>query len=309
MLGELPIRDGRGTEYMSTNVAKRFFTKLNNLKKYNWVVLPGANEEDEKNARIFPTIVWMHVPSLYAPDFITKYFKDKTITENVKAYIVQSEFHKKDIVTNFKVPEEKVVVLNNAFDPIDYEPKPKRHVNLIYVSQQSRGLDILLEAFSKVNDPNISLVVHGCSCQECMEGVRVFPDNRVRFVGHTSKQKYRENMQRANLLIYPCRFEETAGIAIMEALSAGIKIVSTDLGALPETTLGFAKLIKGFPRELDKQNKVRKRYVRIFAKEIRRSIKQVRKEKFDPIPQIEAVKQAYSWEAIEKQWQAFNDQM
>lgn len=309
MLGELPIRDGRGTEYMSSNVAKKFFSKLDKLKQYNWVLLPGASEEDEKFARYFPTIVWMHVPSLYAPDFITKYFKDKTITENVKAYIVQSEFHKKDIVENFKVPEDKVFVLNNAFDPIEYVPKPTRHVNLIYVSQQSRGLDILLEAFSKVNDPNISLTVHGCSCQSCMEGVRVIPDNRVRFVGHTSKQKYIENMQRANLMIYPCRFEETAGIAIMEALSAGIKIVTTDLGALPETTLGFAKLIPGFPRELDKQKKVRKKYVRIFKKEIKRSIKEIRKGKFDPAEQIAKVKEVFSWEQIEKQWQHFNSLM
>jgi glycosyltransferase involved in cell wall biosynthesis len=95
----------------------------------------------------------------------------------------------------------------------------------------------------------------------------------------------------------------------MEALSAGVKVVSTDLGALPETTLGYAKLIPGFPVDPKEQDLVKNKYVKIFAKEIKKAIKEIRKGKFNPEPQIDAINKAFSWEETEKQWIAFNDQM
>lgn len=312
MIGSLPNRNGRGTEYMASNVSQRFFNKLSNLHKYNWVVLPGASEEDEELTKTNPTIVWLHVPTLYAPDFITKYFYNEDLTKNIKAYIVQSKFHKKDVVDNFGVDPDKVFILNNSFDPITYKNKPTDIVNFIYVSQESRGLDILLESFFNIEDPNITLTVHGCGCSECSYGVdtnRYFKDTRIQFVGRTSKEEYVANLQRANIFAYPCKFEETAGIALMEAMSAGVKIISTDLGAVPETTLGFAKIIKRFPRETYKQNSKQRKYVRIFIRQMKKAIKEVRLNKFDPRPQIAAINNRFNWDVIEKQWIDFNSLM
>jgi glycosyltransferase involved in cell wall biosynthesis len=309
MIGKLPVLEGRGTEYMSSNVSKRFFDKLTNLHKYNWVVLPGATDQDEELTKTNDTIVWLHVPHIYTGYAVSKYFTNKELTQNVKAYIVQSAFHKDDVVKNYKIDPSKVFILNNGFDPINYVKKPKKHVSLIYTAQLTRGLDILMKAFSQNKDPNISLTVHGCSCRDCLQNTEIPQDDRIRFVGFTKKSEYRQNLQRANLLIYPCRFQETAGIGIMEAMSAGVKIVSTDLGALPETTLGFAKLIPGMPIELEKQAKLNKKYIRIFKNEIKKAVKEIRQDRFDPQKQIEAVKKAFGWDTVEKQWLAFNSLM
>ena len=312
MIGLLPILDGRGTEYMTSSVAQKFFYKLDNLQKYNWVVLPTLSQEDIDLSYIHETIVWIHVPTLYAPDFILNFFYDESITKNVKAYVVQSEFHKKDIVKNFGVDPKKVFVLNNAFDKINYVEKNTDHINFIYTPQASRGLDILLESFSKINDSNISLTVHGCNCDNCLEeGRRVVgkKDSRIDFVGYTDRSIYLRNLQQANVLAYPCTFEETAGIGIMEALSAGLKVICTDLGALPETTMGFAKIIRGFPREIYKQRIKRKKHVRIFTKEMKKAIRQIRNNRFDPSAQVKAVNERFSWENIEKQWIEFNNAM
>lgn len=312
MIGSLPNKDGRGTEYMSSNVSKKFFNKLTNLQKYNWVVLPGASEEDEILTKNNPTIVWLHVPTLYAPDFITKYFYNYELTKNIKAYIVQSKFHKNDVVNNFGVDANKVFILNNAFDPVPYVEKSNDHVNFIYVSQESRGLDILLEAFSRIEDSNLSLTVHGCGCSDCLTDVdinRYLDDKRIKFVGRTSREEYILNLQKANIFAYPCKFEETAGIALMEAMSAGVKIISTDLGAVPETTLGFAKIIKHFPREIYKQNAKKQKYVNIFYKQMKKAIKQIRLNKFNPAPQIVAINNRFNWNVIEKQWIDFNSAM
>lgn len=315
MIGLLPVLDGRGTEYMTSSVAQRFFYKLDNLHKYNWVVLPTTTQEDVELSRIHETIVWIHVPTLYAPMSILQFFYDQSITDNVKAYIVQSEFHKKDIVKNFEVDPNKVFVINNAFEPIDYVKKNTNHVNFIYTAQASRGLDILVEAFKQIDDNNISLTVHGCTCHECFmipedsNLIRGTVDSRIDFVNYTVRGVYVRNLQEANVMVYPCKFEETAAIGVMEAMSAGIKIVCTDLGALPETTMGFAKLIKRFPREIYKQRIKRQKYVKVFKKEIEKAIKEIRNNKFDPAMQIKAVNDRFSWEAIEKQWIDFNNLM
>lgn len=312
MIGSLPIKDGRGTEYMASSVSKKFFNNLTNLHKYNWVLLPGASEEDELLARNNPTIVWLHVPTLYAPDFITKYFYNEDLTKNIRAYIVQSEFHKKDVVNNFGVNPNKVFVLNNAFDPIPYIQKSNDKINFIYMAQESRGLDILLEAFYNIEDIDISLTIHGCGCSDCSKGIdlnKYLDDARIQFVGRTSREEYVANLQKAHILAYPCKFEETAGISLMEAMSAGIKIISTDLGAVPETTLGFAKIIKHFPREIYKQNAKKTKYVRIFSKQMKKAIKEIRLDKFDPALQIAAINDRFNWNTVEKQWVAFNSAM
>lgn len=305
----MPAYVGRGTGYMIQNVLNRFFSDLTNLHRYNWVLLPGESEDDEALTRQHDTIVWMHVPTLYAPDFIIKYFGDQSLVKNIKAYIVQSEFHKKDIVENFGADPKKVFILNNAFDPIEHVEKPEFQVNLLYISQQDRGLDILVEAFRQIPDPNITLIVHGCECLECNYGVELPYDDRIVYLGETSRDQYISSVQRSHILAYPCTFEETAGIAIMEAMSAGLKVITTDLGALPETTLGFAKIVKNFPRENYKQKIKRKKYVRIFKKQIIKAVKEIRNNKFDPQPQIQAINNKFNWDVVEKQWRDFNSKM
>ena len=312
MIGKLPEKkDGRGTEYMSSVISESIWPELTNLHKYNIVLLPGAEEEDFLLAKKMPTIIWMHVPAYKTPEYVSRFFEDYAVLENTVAYVVQSSFHKKNISEEYGIPLSKIHVINNTFEPIPYVQKSKKNIELIYISQPSRGLDILLSAFKNVKDDSLKLTVHACLCEQCKAEVpeMTFADSRVSFPGFVSRDQYIKNLQAASIYVYPCRFEETAGIGIMEALSAGIKVVTTTLGALPETTLGHAKLIKHMPVFKESQDALKEKFIKIFTKEIKKAVNEVRKGKFKPEKQISDVLNAFSLEKVQNQWRDFNSQM
>jgi predicted O-linked N-acetylglucosamine transferase (SPINDLY family)/glycosyltransferase involved in cell wall biosynthesis len=65
----------------------------------------------------------------------------------------------------------------------------------------------------------------------------------VRFPGVMAQPAMAEELRAAHVLFYPSIVEETACIAAMEAMAAGLAVVTSDWGALAETTGGLAALI------------------------------------------------------------------
>jgi len=65
----------------------------------------------------------------------------------------------------------------------------------------------------------------------------------VEYVGSVSQPALAERLAYAHVLAYPNIFPETSCIAVMEALAAGLYVVTSDLAALPETSEGFARLV------------------------------------------------------------------
>jgi glycosyltransferase involved in cell wall biosynthesis len=299
--------DKRGTERMSSFVNEKILPKTLFLKDCNFMLIPGPLQENKSYTK---NIVWCHVPSLYMPSEFEQYFTKEFILKNISFFLVQSEFHKNNLSNAFNINKEKFYVVNNHFKQIEYKEKDKEKITFMYTSQAMRGLDILLEAFNNVKDKNIELIIHTCNCDGCISPPYISyksklvldKDTRIKMLGYTSSEEYINTLQKAHAYIYPCTFEETAAIGIMEAMSAGAMIVTTDLGALPETTGGFAKIIKGAPVTFEEYAENKKKMVKIFTKEIKKSIKILRKGKFDPKPQIEYVNNTFTEENSIKQW-------
>jgi protein O-GlcNAc transferase len=153
-------------------------------------------------------------------------------------------------------------VLRNAISPAfqDLPEKPPWFVRgdapvLYYTSTPFRGLDALIAAM-----PAVRIAVPGTRLRvfSSMQLYGIAPQDDqfsqlydkcratdgVEYVGPLPQQSLAAALATADVHAYPCTFPETACIAAMEAMAAGSMIVSTRLGALEETTAGFAFLME-----------------------------------------------------------------
>src|SRR5262249_37337837 len=123
----------------------------------------------------------------------------------------------------------------------------------------------------------------------------------VDYVGPIAQPLLARELLDAAMLAYPSTFMETSCIAVLEAMAAGLSVVTTKLGALPETTAGFARLV-----ELGTDHA---KLVREFAAA---SISAVEAARSNPVAamaqrekQIAFVRENYSWAKRAAEWESW----
>jgi len=92
-----------------------------------------------------------------------------------------------------------------------------------------KGVDVAVEACERAGLP---LVVAGDGPDA--EAVRARAGDRVRFVGHVSADELAALRAHAALAIVPSRCAEVMPLAAVEAMAAGVPVVATTMGGLPE---------------------------------------------------------------------------
>jgi glycosyltransferase involved in cell wall biosynthesis len=71
----------------------------------------------------------------------------------------------------------------------------------------------------------------------------------VQYVGSVGQLRLAQELTGAAALAYPSTFPETSCIAAIEAMAAGAAVLTTRLGALPETTQGHAAMVDWQPNK------------------------------------------------------------
>jgi glycosyltransferase involved in cell wall biosynthesis len=180
------------------------------------------------------------------------------------AIVCVSDWHHTAMIAEYGLDAGRVSVLRNAIAP-SFEglfsdrdalarAKAGRPI-LSYTSTPYRGLKVLLNyVFPEVRRefPDAELEVYS-SMKVYQQGERsdiyapLYNQCRqtpgIRYMGSIAQPELAERLKRASILAYPSTFAETSCIAVMEAMAAGLMVITTDLGALPETTRGFAALL------------------------------------------------------------------
>ena len=176
----------------------------------------------------------------------------------VGAFTAVSEWHKAQMCEVYGLNPDTVHVVPNGVDhalyvqaerledPFIEEGELDAGVSrLIYQSRPERGLEHLVRPggiMDRVRDLPIKLYIFGY--ENTTAQMAPFYDQlkgwaealpNVKWVGAVDKLKLARYQTFADLLIYPTEFEEVSCITAMEAMHAGLPMLSSKVGALPET--------------------------------------------------------------------------
>jgi glycosyltransferase involved in cell wall biosynthesis len=181
---------------------------------------------------------------------------DPKFIESVDYFVWVSYWVYEKYRQKFNVPAYKSIVIRNATQPIEFKERSKDgKIKLVYTSTPWRGLDILVNAFKKLNRDDVELDVfsstkiYGPNFEKITEGqfdwlwelCRTTPG--VTYHGYQPNEVVRDYISKAHIFSYPNTFEETSCIAAIEALTAGCQFITTGYGALPETCGDWATYI------------------------------------------------------------------
>ena len=218
-----------------------------NVNVINSVCNESVIDADKKN------LLWQHIP---ADQEVVAGMRDKYFTRMIDAYVYVSHWQHEKFRYIHQVPLNNAIVIKNAIEPIEFVERPVGNkIKLIHTSVPYRGLEILLDTMEALNRDDIELdvysstIIYGSDYAK-FEGGKYEPIlNRARkmkgvnLIGYTPNEEVRKALQEAHIFAYPCIFEETACLSMIEAGAAGCKLVTTNIGGLPETGSEWATLV------------------------------------------------------------------
>ena len=175
----------------------------------------------------------------------------KKILQQAESVIVVGDKLREDVINNFEVPETNVHVMSMGVDTsvFNYVAKveareslalPIEEKILIFVGNviQAKGLLELVEAFDslKMSFPDSSLYVIGSQkdgqfVEELRSFIREKDVEDIHFKEPLGQADLALWMSAADALVLPS-YHEGFGLVALEAMSAGTKVVATDVGGL-----------------------------------------------------------------------------
>jgi glycosyltransferase involved in cell wall biosynthesis len=237
----VPERPSAGTELTVAGLRERLGTELDaiNLK----VNHPGDDKTDPR-----PLVVWMHHDMNQS---WVQWCHDKALVGLVDRFVFVSYWHRQRYLDAFGLPPGRCVVLRHAIEMglqmRRWQPEPI--LRCAYTSTPFRGLSILLEAWEQLSPANAELHIWSSMklyleddgpYEHLYAQARALPG--VVYHGLAPNPELRAKLRSMHFFAYPCTFAETACLSAIEAMAAGCRLITSSLGALPETTAGYARL-------------------------------------------------------------------
>lgn len=211
----------------------------------------GLRKNKIKSVVTIHDLIFIRYPDFYKwIDRNIYYFKFKKACLTANRIIAISECTKKDIVTYFHIPEEKIDVVYQGCDPSflekasvgkKQEVRTKYnlpHQYMLYVGsiESRKNLMLIIEAMA-LSEKKIHLVAIGKRTnytpyvEECIQKYHL--DNDVTLLSNIPFHELPSFYQMASLFIYPSFFEGF-GIPVIEALHSEVPVIAATGSCLEE---------------------------------------------------------------------------
>jgi len=240
-----------GVEYRSTN-------KFQDLECDVLVVSRNATGlEDNFNIKSKLKILWVH-------DLFISNCKNELVLKADKIFAL-SDFHKTFLMHAHNLHSSHILKTRNGIDLALFDNKniKRNKFKCITASSPDRSLPVLLEIWSKIKEqvPLAELhIYYGfdnwkiCAQNDPLQmdlinrlesQIKSMENLGVVYHGRINQKELSEEFLSAGVLLHPTWFEETYGITFANAQAAGLRIVSSSIGALNEIVADRGTLISG----------------------------------------------------------------
>lgn len=189
---------------------------------------------------------------------------DKRIIDAIDALFLVSHWHAETMSRHAQFPLERIFVLRNGVHLEYFQSREKKDPHrFIYSSTPYRGLEHIPRIFGEIQRQLPTASMHVFSAFDVYSGAGKTPQAESAkfealkselsaipncFVhGNVLQSTLAKEFMKSSVLLYPNTFAETSCITAMEAQAAGCVVVTTALGALPETVGAAGMLIPGLP--------------------------------------------------------------
>lgn len=161
---------------------------------------------------------------------------DTIACKSVDGIIAISNFVKNSVIKNYNIKSEKIKIIYNGVD-LSYFGKDQHKKNeIIYVGRlvEGKGVQLILDALQYVErEFHFNIVGDGPYRKNLEKKVKKLGlQEKVTFCG--PQQNISEWMQKAAIFIHMPIFEEGFGITVVEAMAAGLIVITTNSGGIPE---------------------------------------------------------------------------
>ena len=300
--------------YGGTEIQYDYLRKYGDRNLLELVQITTSVPEKEPLHPLRPNILW--IKNSYDQPNLAPWFTKKENHKKYDWYVFNSHWTYEKYRYFFNVPDTRSVVIKNGIDYEELKIKKdftyKDPLRLVYFSTPWRGLDVLLNTMELLKDEkDIVLDVYsstiiygdGFHIENEPKFLKLYEQARdlknVNYKGYLHHNELMEKLKEYHVSVHPSTFEETFCISAMEALAAGCMLITTDLGAIPETCAEFPVYI---PYSADKKHlavqtaeSIRQAREILSARDISQSLKF----------QQQYYKYYYDWKVIGSFWDRF----
>lgn len=185
--------------------------------------LPGLVlncRESVPEALVYATALARHQPAVF---------------QRVDRFVVPSEYAARQCAL-LGVPKRRIDVLPHYL-PAEAFAERSRAATGAYALVAARlapekGIDLAIKAAALADIP-LRVVGEGPAASSLVE-LSNLVGGSVEFVGRLGRDELARELADAAMLLMPSRFHEFAGYSALEAMAAGVPVIASNLGALPE---------------------------------------------------------------------------
>jgi FkbM family methyltransferase len=242
------------------------------------------------------------------------------LVSQIDMIVCVSNWERDQYIKYNRAPAEKLIVIPNGIADF-FVPKNPKSKTAIFFSAPHKGVAPLPNIWRQVikQHPDAKLKVFSSAClyenadmdipanqaaMSAIEELKTLPN--VLYSSCIDREDLLAHIQDSAFFIHPNVWEETFCVSLAEAMACGCFPITSDIGALPETSFSRGKYVPMTGKNTSQGWEPSPRFINEFAQEVSRAF-----EFFDNEPETfyaatqdlsRLTKESYDWKKISNEW-------